>query len=196
MKLFPMHLRASTITGTLVALGATMAIALANGTSSPLQVSRFLDSFVLGAPNDLRDALNPLAGSHFDIVAYKAHPCYDIVGNEAQTCADQYGITESLRSMLENGRVSAHLRARGLLAAAPVPTAITVTPSPVAPEPTVVEKPAVTDALYQRLLVERGKRLWDACRGNAGSMRSANHCYARHMRLLTRFDVAIEGNVH
>lgn len=195
MKTLSRHLRAGTITASLVMLGATMAVAVASEIGTSYQNSRLIDSFVLGAPNDLRDAGNPFAGSLFDIISFKAHPCYDIAGMEAQMCADQYGISESLRSMLESGKVAMHLRNRGLLAAAPAgaPVAGTVVTAPV---PVSNPDPATSDSGYKERITQRGQRLWATCRANSGSLHEANYCYARNMRLLTRFGAEITDSVH
>lgn len=186
------QLRTSIITGSLVILGVTVAVALA-GPSESLQVAHLLHSFVLAQPNDLRDPVNPLAGASFDLVAYMAHPCYNIVGMEKKMCEDQYGLTESLRSLLESGRVVSYLKQRGLLAAEP-PTSSTPAPVATAPAPTPTYE--LNSTLYHKLLVERGKILWSACRARAGSWKEANHCYARNTRLLSRFNVPIQGNVY
>lgn len=189
------HLRASAWTGCLIALGATIAVTLAAAPSSnDLRVAQFLDGFILGQNNDLRSADNPLAQTRFDIVALAAHPCYDIAGSEAVMCADMYGITESLHSMLDTGKIIAHLRNRGVIAAAPVvPVQAETVVTKTEPEPNVIE---LTESEFQRMITERGKELWSVCREISGSLQEANHCYARNIRLLSRFDVSLAGNVH
>lgn len=188
---FQKHLRAGTVTGTIVALGATVAIALAAGAEDNYFATRLLQAFVLGAPNDLKDLNSPLSGAHFDIAAYKAHPCYDIVGNEREMCEEQYGLRESMRSLLERGVVTSYLKQRGLLTVNIEPAQNIVLSQTSRPT-----TGTFTYSPHQQMMTERGKRLWSVCRNRAGSWSDAQYCYARNVRLLSRFNVVVEGNVH
>ena len=197
---FPMqtlrrHMNAATVTGCVLALGASIAIAAAasNGRG---HLYAFLHTFDLAAPNEIRDARNPFAGANFDIASLMAHPCYEIVGIEAQMCTDNYGLEKSLHAYVDDGTIMKYAKDQKLIVSASGPSAQPTTQPVVTLQPIAEPTVEFTQALNQKTITERSHMLWNACRGIAGSMKDATSCYQRNVRLLSRFDVSIEGNIN
>ncbi len=211
-----LQFRACLLTGCAIVLGASIAVSFANDGGTPMRVGYFLNGFIMGSPNDIRDSAVPFAGTNFDIASFMTHPCYDIAGMEAKMCADSYGLTESLHSMLSRGIVTAYLRDRGIFSGtvtfevAPTgPTAAAASSSssssgseesvttPVTTETTVT--PLVPLARQQteaeRDLAQQTKSLWAICHQKF-SGKEARLCFQRNHNLLFRHDVNVEGNVY
>ena len=190
MPTFKNHTNAALATCSLVLLGATIAGALA-ATTGNARADRLLDSFITGGSN-----------STFDLAAFIAHPCYPIVGIEAQMCKESYGLTESLKNMLESGQVAEDLRQRGINASS-LPQASVEPSSSTSSSMSVFSSSSSsspgtgrgsTEVSQQRSLSDRSRELWAICkqwfRGPALSS-----CFQRNARLLSRSDVDVEGNV-
>lgn len=190
MRTLPSHFHTAALTACAIALGATIA-AVSAASLSDLRVTSLLQSFILGGPEP-----------SFDLQAFVSHPCFTIAGNEAKTCAQDFGISESLQSMLNNGTVGAYLRQQGITdsrvpgAAAPSPAASTSTSSTSvpAPEPTPAPKAYQETGSIQMAVTERATIIWKTCkeRYRGGDVFL---CHARNVKLLNRLDVPVEGNV-
>ncbi len=154
----------------------------------------------MATPNDIRDDKNPYAGAYFDLASYMAHPCYEIAGLEQQICSENYGLDKSLHAFLDDGSVMQYLRMNRLIAAAASSSSSAAPQTSSAPmlipQTTEAPKAEMTEATFQQIITKRSRQLWNECRGIAGSVKDATSCYQRNVRLLSRFDVQIEGNVN
>lgn len=108
MHIASKHLQYSIVAGLIAVCGLTISFAGAEEATLP----SFALSFVQTSPNAVADGV--FAGAKFDIEGYLSHPCYVIAGVETKACKDQYGLTESLKTHIENGSMLAYLRAHGL----------------------------------------------------------------------------------
>lgn len=197
------HLRAFALTGCALVLGASIAVSFANDGGSPTQIGYFLNGFVMGSPNDIRDSKVPFAGTNFDIASFMTHPCYNIAGVEAKMCADSYGLTESLHSMLSRGIVTAYLRDTGVFTGAVTFEAPAAAITAAASSSSAGTEPVVTPLVplarqqteEEKFLAQQTKALWDICHQKF-SGREARLCFQRNRHLLIRHDVNVEGNVY
>ncbi len=108
MHIASKHLQSSIVAGLITVCGLTIGFAGAEGTTLP----SFALSFVQTSPNAITDGA--FAGAKFDIGGYVSHPCYVIAGVETKVCEDQYGLTQSLKTYLDDGSLLGYLRANGL----------------------------------------------------------------------------------
>ncbi len=152
-------------------------------------------SFVRTEPNGINEAGNPFSGAKFDFSGFITHPCYVIVNEEHQYCAEMFGITSDLRKLTQNGVLLNYLRERNLLpfvvqqqeaASSSVDNrAWEATPS--------AEQPVTLDTLYRN----RMSQLWDVCNSLFAGPREARTCYQRNIRLVIRIDNPVtQSNVH
>src|SRR3989344_5106660 len=113
MEALKRHMTASTVTGYLAIFG--LSVAFAAGITAESSGPRVLQAFVMGTPNMLTQADNPMSGALFDAVGFYNHPCYVITGEEeAEMCEVHYGITTSLQTLLANGTVAQFIHQNGL----------------------------------------------------------------------------------
>ena len=194
------HLHASALTCLLIAAGASVAMTFASSQGDSTRMNRFLDTFILTVPNDIRDAGNPLAGTRFDLTSFTTHPCYQIIGSEAKLCERQYGITQDLKDLLENGTVIGYMRQKGLVAE----TSPNTTPN--MSSPTTVSSTytghmmtdgtiILSDTEYKNLISLRGKQLWVACGKKFKDSKNLSRCYQRNIRLISRFSTPLVSNI-
>jgi hypothetical protein len=108
MHIASKHLQSSIVAGLITVCGLTIGFAGAEGNTLP----SFALSFVQTSPNAITDGA--FAGAKFDIGGYVSHPCYVIAGVETKVCEDQYGLTQSLKTYLDDGSLLGYLRANGL----------------------------------------------------------------------------------
>lgn len=122
MNISSKHAQFSVLAGLVTVFGLTIGFAGAEGASLPAIAS----SFVLTTSNGITDGA--FADAKFDIAGYMSHPCFQISGTEVDNCAYQYGITEPLKTYLDNGMLLSWVNASGLMAAG-TPMITTVTGS-------------------------------------------------------------------
>lgn len=184
MHMLRNHLHAAAFTMCSLFLGASIALSIA-AESSETRLGQFLDAFqIVGTDNTV------------DLAAIIGHPCYDTVGIEAQMCEETYGLTESLHSTIESGKVYAYFASRGIIDRRLLPPSAQA--SGMSSSSTASSlRPRTGEPLsqYQRTLTQRGKLLWDTCQRHYTG-RDAYRCYARNTSILARFDVPIQGNIH
>ena len=210
MDILSKHLRAFALTGCAVLLGASVAVSFADDTGVSARVARFIDGFITGSSNDIRDTNVPFAGTNFDIVSFMSHPCYEMTGIETKTCEENYDLTESLRSLLNRGAVAAELRTQGI-----VTTTVTVTvPQSSSTSSATSSAPAALVPLQQSSssvaaavvpvygtttshidIAERSKLIWNTCKSRFSGY-DVSLCFYRNRHLIQRQNIEVEGNVY
>jgi hypothetical protein len=202
------HLQYSVMAGLVTVFGLTIGFAGAATSTLPGAVQ----SFIMTSQNDVADGA--FAGAKFDIAGLMSHPCYTITGTEVQSCQDEYGITEPLKTFLENGMILSYVTSRGLLpgqkvVAQPADTTVNVTVD-TAPTPTAVTEPTTstvtmtlapgvttlnasvdTEADFAALRLARSNKLWNICLRKDATREMASSCYQDNVRLLMRLNIDI-----
>jgi hypothetical protein len=207
------HVQFSLLTGLILMTGLTISFANADSTDLPSA----LRTFVMTNPNDSTNGA--FAGAKFDIAGFMSHPCYEMTGTEVQMCADQYGITEPLKTYVENGELLSWLTQNGLMPTDPFASfmssvstassassasssdmsAVSSTSSAmsVASTRTTVLNSAVdTEQDFNALRAARAAKLWTICMRKYGTRNDTALCYQNNIHLLMRLDVELEGNVN
>ncbi len=216
MRITSKHLQYSIIAGLITVSGLTIGFAGAEDFTLPT----FALSFIQTSPNTVTDG--PFAGAKFDIGGYLNNPCYQIAGTEAQTCEDQFGLTESLKTYIDNGSLLAYLQANGLAtgnyatisssessassvsnAASSVSSesttatsessSVTSTPEPAATS--VLNDSIKTEADFDLLRQNRSNAVWFYCSEHNDTRYEITACFQRNMKLIMRLNSAIEGNI-
>lgn len=182
--------------------GVTVGFANANDTLTT--VAR---PFVLMNGNGITEG--PFADAKFDIVGYMSHPCFDITGTEVQSCAYNYGISEPLRTSLENGTLLSWAESMNLLprsekttTTAPATTTPATTGQSASMQPTITMTAAPEETTVMRheidtteelnaLHIARSNKLWNICLRNETTREAASLCYQRNIRLLMRLSIEI-----
>lgn len=205
MHIASKHLHSSLLTGLLVLGGLTVSFAAAQ-TESP--VSSYVHSFVLPFPNSITEG--QFAGAKFDIGAFMNHPCFTIAGTEAQSCKEQFGISASLKTYLDDGSLLSYLGTHGLLATGMnVSSSSESSISSASSESSASSASSVSSASslssssvssatdIDTILQERSDMLWDIClEMSKGNRAETTDCYQRNMKLFQRYNVPLEGNVY
>ncbi len=196
------HVQFSVLAGLVTVFGLTVGFAGAESASLPSIAS----SFVLSTSNGITSGA--FADAKFDIAGYMSHPCYQISGTEVESCNYNYGITEPLKTYIDNGMLLSWLGSNNLLAAA-TPTPVveeavttvetsTVSTEPAAtvtmtmePDVTTLNSAITTEADFATLRLARSNKLWNICIRNDASREMASSCYQQNIRLLMRLDTEI-----
>ena len=208
------HLQYGIVTGLITVCGLTIGFAGAEDSMLP----PFALSFIQTTANTVQDG--PFAGAKFDIGGYMSHPCYDIAGVEAKTCKDQFGLTEPLKTYIENGSLLSYLQANGLaLGGMPVMSSSSSMTSvssamsssssmmsetsssssamseATAPVTTILNDAVHTQADFDQLRQNRSHDLWTVCDNAYEGRYNKAACYQQNISLLMRYDTPIDGNV-
>ncbi len=197
------HLQYSVLAGLTTIFGLTIGFAGAAGSVPSVAMD-----FAMLSPNGITEG--PFAEAKFDIVGYMSHPCYEIAGTEVQSCDYSYGLTQPLKTYVENGSLLAWLGSAGLLPKATVAAVVapvvteeaTTTATDVPMEPTVTMTAAPvdetvlnadidTDEEMFNLRTARSNKLWNICIREKGGRDFAAICYQDNIRLLMRLDIEL-----
>jgi hypothetical protein len=193
------QMQAGILAGCMALCGISVMVAAAQE-QAVVQNTGVLQAFVLGNQNDVTDPLNPFAGAWFDIRSFMSHPCYEINGTEAQMCRDSYGITTPLKTYMDNGQLMAFVSAHKLfdsektIVLASPSDGVTLTSAPMEVSNEQIHAQENAD-MYQKR-EDRGNQLWEMCGKMFKDQGEMAGCYQRNIRLIDRFTVDMEGNVH
>ena len=216
MNIASKHLQYSVVAGLIAVCGLTIGFAGAEDSTLP----SFALSFIQDTPNIVQDG--PFAGAKFEIGGSMSHPCYEIAGMEAKICEDQFGLTQSLKTYIDNGSLLAYLQSKGLTVGSKAVMSSSSTSSSSSSVSSAMSsssamsevssssemsnssEPIVTHVLndtikteadFEQLRQNRSDELWSMCGKEFRTRYAVAACFQRNMNLLLRYDTMIEGNV-